>query len=123
MHESVPDVAFPLPLTAYTSSPGDGLLSILWSRIEADPFNAVATAIFLLAVFHTFFAARFIEPLTAFSTGTISGTRPAGLAPRPSVAAELLHFLGEVEVVFALWGVPLVVAIVLSRGWRRRRTI
>ena len=61
MHESVPDVAFPLPLTAYTSSPGDGLLSILWSRIEADPFNAVATVIFLLAVIHTFFAARFIE--------------------------------------------------------------
>ena len=41
----------------------------------------------------------------------------AGLTRTPSVAAELLHFLGEVEVIFGLWGIPLVIAIVLSRGW------
>ena len=42
--------------------------------------------------------------------------RPGG--PRvPSVRAELLHFLGEVEVVFGLWIVPLMIAIVMARGW------
>lgn len=117
MHESVPGISFPLPLTAYASSPGDGLLAVLLARIQADPFNAVATTIFLLAVVHTFFAARFIEASHRVQHGHDERNEAAGLAPRPSVAAELLHFLGEVEVVFALWGVPLVLAIVLSRGW------
>jgi hypothetical protein len=117
MHESVPDIAFPLPLTAYASSPGDGLLSILASRIETDPFNAVATVIFLLAVFHTFFAARFIEAAHRVQHQHNQRNETAGLAPRASVVAGLLHFLGEVEVIFALWGVPLVFAIAISRGW------
>jgi len=117
MHESVPGIPFPLPLTAYTSSPGDGLLSILWSRIEADPFNAVATVIFLLAVIHTFFAARFIEAAHRVQRRRDEQQKAAGLALRPSMAAEILHFHGEVEVVFALWGVPLVLAIAMSRGW------
>ena len=117
MHESVPGIPFPLPLTAYTYSPGDGLLAILWSRIEADPFNAVATVIFLLAVIHTFFAARFIEAAHRIQHRSDEQHIAAGLAPRPSMAAEILHFHGEVEVVFALWGVPLVLAIAMSRGW------
>ena len=117
MHESVPDIAFPLPLTAYTTSPGDGLLAVLRARIEADPFNAVATTIFLLAVIHTFFAARFIDAAHRVQHRHDAENEAAGRSKRPSVAAELLHFFGEVEVIFALWGVPLVIAIVLSRGW------
>jgi hypothetical protein len=117
MHEAVPDVVFPLPLSAYSSAPADGLLSILWSRIEMDPFNAIATVIFLLAVLHTFFAARFIEAAHRVQQRCDERNQRAGLPVRPSVAAELLHFHGEVEVIFALWGIPLVLAIVLSRGW------
>jgi len=117
MRESVPDVTFPLPLTAYSSSPGDSLLSVLLARIDADPFNAIATTIFLLAVIHTFFAARFIEAAHRVQHRHDKRNEAAGLSPRPSVVAELLHFHGEVEVIFALWGVPLVIAIVLSRGW------
>jgi hypothetical protein len=33
------------------------------------------------------------------------------------VRAELLHFLGEVEVVFGLWVVVLIAAIALEHGW------
>jgi hypothetical protein len=40
-----------------------------------------------------------------------------GLEPRPSTLAELLHFLGEVEVVFGLWAILLLVAITLVAGW------
>ena len=39
---------FPLPLSAYPA--GDGLLQLLRARIEVEPFNAVATTIFLLAI-------------------------------------------------------------------------
>ena len=113
-----PDAApFPLPLADYAASSSDGLIGILRSRIEADPFNAVATAIFLLAVIHTFFAARFTAAAHRLQHHRDLAAAAAGRPSTPSVRAELLHFLGEVEVVFALWTVPLVVAIVLSRGW------
>ncbi|HVQ12884.1 MAG TPA: putative Na+/H+ antiporter, partial [Vicinamibacterales bacterium] len=117
MHEALPDAVFPLPLTAYTSSPGDSLIAVLQARIEADPFNAVATALFLLAVLHTFFAARFIEAAHRVQHRMDARATMEGRAARPSMRAELLHFLGEVEVIFALWGIPLVIAIVLSHGW------
>ena len=117
MPESLPDVVFPLPLTAYTSSPGESLIAILWARIDADPFNAVATALFLLAVVHTFFAARFIQASHRVQQRVDARAAAEGLASHPSMRAELLHFLGEVEVIFALWAIPLVIAIVLSRDW------
>ncbi len=81
----------------------------------------MATAIFLLAVIHTFFAARFIGAAHRVQHRHDKRNEAAGLPPRPSVVAELLHFHGEVEVIFALWGVPLVIAIVLSRGWTTAR--
>ena len=42
----------------------------------------------------------------------MSGRAPPGRQPLPSVLAEVMHFLGEVEVVFGLWAV--VLAIVLT---------
>jgi hypothetical protein len=108
---------FPLPLSSYPPPANADLLSIFQSRISADPFNAVATAIFLLAVCHAFFAARFTDAAHRLQRRRDALARTAGVPATPSVAAELLHFLGEVEVVFGLWGVPLVVAIALSRGW------
>jgi hypothetical protein len=79
------------------------LAAALRARIDADPFNLVATGIFVLAVLHTF-AASWI----------------AGLARRAregSVRGELLHFAGEVEVVFGLWAVVLLVAMTIAKGW------
>ncbi len=116
MQPTGPD-PFPTPLTAYPPIPGGGLLDTLWTRVEADPFNAIATAIFFLAVFHTFFAARFTELARRLQQRRDAEAAAAGRAASPSVAAELLHFFGEVEVVFGLWAVPLVASIVLSRGW------
>jgi len=111
------DAPFPLPLSDYAAPSVDGLFHVLAARLEADPFNAIATAIFLLAVVHTFFAARFTDAAHRLQRRQDAEAAAAGLAPTPSVAAELLHFLGEVEVIFGLWGVPLVIAIVVSRGW------
>ena len=37
--------------------------------------------------------------------------RAEGRPPLPSVAAEVMHFLGEVEVVFGLWAVVLMIAL------------
>ncbi len=107
---------FPTPLHAYPVVDG-GLLATLSSRVEADPFNLVATVIFLLAIVHTFGAARFVGLAHKAQRRHDEQRRAEGLPPRPSVRAELLHFLGEVEVVFGLWAVVLMVAITWVRGW------
>ena len=64
--------------------------------------NAAATTIFALAIRHTFLAARI-----------------AGKAHRMphGVGREIVHLLGEVEVVFGLWAVPLMIAMALATGW------
>lgn len=108
---------FPLPLSDYPAPAGGGLLAVLQARLEAEPFNAIATAIFMLAVAHTFFAARFSDAAHRLQHRRDAAATAAGVTPAPSVRAELLHFLGEIEVIFGLWGVPLIIAIVLSRGW------
>jgi len=108
---------FPLPLSGYPVPAAGGLAEALRLRVEADPFNAVATAIFLLAVCHTFVAARFTEAAHRLQARADAAAAAPGQPPAPNVGAELLHFLGEVEVVFGLWVVPLLVAITLARGW------
>lgn len=111
------DHEFPLPLSAYPSPLSSGLLDTLWLRLQADPFNGIATAVFVIAVLHTFVAARFTEAAHRVQARRDAAAAAAGVPPVPSVTAELLHFLGEVEVVFGLWVVPLMIAIVVARGW------
>jgi hypothetical protein len=51
-------VNFPLPLDSYPTSSSAGLLEVLLERIQSEPFNLVATVIFLLAITHTFLAGK-----------------------------------------------------------------
>src|SRR4051812_24834743 len=107
---------FPRPLTAYPSAIGDTLVRTLASRVEAEPFNAIATGIFMLAILHTFAAARFVALAHRVQHRADDRARAESRPERPSVAAELLHFLGEIEVVFGLWAVVLLVAMTSYAG-------
>jgi hypothetical protein len=109
--------AFPTPLSEYPAPSGEGLLATLLTRAQHDPFNVVATAIFVMAIIHTFGAARFSAWAHRVQHAHDEARREQGLAPMPSVRAEILHFLGEIEVVFGLWAVVLAVAIAASKGW------
>jgi hypothetical protein len=108
---------FPRPLSDYPSSAGAGLVQTLLTRIDIEPFNLVATAIFFLAILHTFAAARFAAYAHRVQHRNEEEARAQGRPGGPSVLAEALHFLGEVEVVFGLWGVALVAAITAYSGW------
>lgn len=108
---------FPRPLDAYPDSPGDPLLSILGGRVELEPFNAIATAIFALAIIHTFMAPRFAALAHRVQHDHDARARGAGQPPTPSLLAEALHFLGEVEVVFGLWVVALFAAMAAFLDW------
>ena len=96
-----------------TSIPG-----ILAHRIEQQPFNLVASIIFLLAIVHTFMAGKFsavshrrcAEHERRIESGE---ARPGSV----DILGEVFHFLGEVEVVFGLWAIPLIVAVVVFTDW------
>lgn len=97
--------AFPPPLSAYQGEQGLSLAAVLESRVRAEPLNAVATGLFLLAILHTFAAPKLLA-------------RARRLQRDPhSFKVELLHFLGEVEAVFGIWVVPLLAAIAIAKGW------
>jgi hypothetical protein len=116
MHDALTE--FPRSLASYPSMPGAALLDVLRSRVDADPLNAVATLIFLLAVVHTFFAGWFTAASRRLQATHDARMIAASRPPAPSLAAEVLHFLGEIEVVFGLWVVPLLIAIVAAHGWQ-----
>ena len=54
-------VDFPAAAESYADSAQTDLLAKLAGRVRKDPFNAVATMLFLGAIVHTFFAAKFRE--------------------------------------------------------------
>jgi hypothetical protein len=109
--------SFPRTLTSYPDQAGDSLLQILAERVRIEPFNAIATAIFVLAILHTFAAARFTRLAHDLQHAHDAAAREQGRPAQPSVWAELLHFLGEVEVVFGLWAIVLLIAITGYDGW------
>jgi hypothetical protein len=118
--------AFPRPLDSYGPTSG-GVLDILHSRVIAEPFNLVATSIFILAIIHTFVAGKFRH--WAHTVEEAHRARRAGLkSPQSdedddgypdevSFGGQILHFLGEVEVVFGIWAVVLMAAITWDKGW------
>jgi hypothetical protein len=110
------EAIFPLPLSAYPRSQ-DNLFATLADRYAIDPFNAVATGIFFLAILHTFSAQRFAEWAHRVQHQHDHHEEAAGRKPSPSIAAEVLHFLGEVEVIFGLWAIVLLVAVTAGEGW------
>lgn len=110
-------ISFPTPLEAYPPLAASGLLATLVERVQLHPFNAVATGIFLLAILHTFLARRFRVLARELAYRYEEEDRAAGRPIRPHPLPELLHFLGEVEVVFGLYAVGAAAAITAFYDW------
>ena len=117
---STTDIVFPTPLENYDDA-DLGLIEKLSSRIAQDPFNLVALVIFLLAIIHTFFAGRLMSLSHKVQHRYIENRIKAGVAGKNnqdvSFFGQLLHFLGEVEAIFGIWVIALVLAIVAFRDW------
>ena len=117
-----PTTTFPRLLDSYPPAAAS-LLETLSARLAAEPFNGVATGIFVLAILHTFAAPRFTALAHAVQHRHAARQRQLGRSDVPSVLAEALHFFGEVEVVFGLWAIVLFVAIAgISAGTPPRTT-
>jgi hypothetical protein len=114
---------FPRPLDSYGDEASTDVFTVLANRAFADKFNLVATIIFLLAIIHTFFAPRILAWSHSLQDEheerlqQLYGNAPGDDRPHwQSIPAAILHFFGEVEVVFGLWTVPLAVAMFIEKG-------
>ena len=107
---------FPRPLESYDDT--GGLWEVLKDRVGAEPFNLVATLIFLLAIVHTFLTSRFMAISHRWEHHHQERIE-RGEVNRDSVhhGSRLMHFLGEVEAVFGIWAVALMIAIVAFYDW------
>jgi Putative Na+/H+ antiporter len=114
---TLPAGALPPPLDFYPEMAGAALLEVLSARARLVPFNLAATLVFLLAVGHTFVTRLFMSLAHEIQERSDARAHATGREPAPSVAAELVHFVGEVEVVFGLWAVVLVAVIVAFYDW------
>ncbi|MGE5344312.1 MAG: putative Na+/H+ antiporter [Acidithiobacillales bacterium] len=103
---------FPLPLDVYTGEEGLSLLRVLAHRVAVEPMNLVATAIFGVAILHTFFAPRFMAASHRLRMRMEAEQGPDAYSFR----VEVLHFLGEVEAVFGIWAMVLFAAMAVAFG-------
>lgn len=124
-------IDFPLSLSHYESIEKEanvtGLSNVLLSRIKEEPFNLVATIIFGLAVIHTFLAGRIRnyahhlqhEHEERIAREGRTADKKSFLNAKDDVCfkAEVMHFFGEVEAIFGIWIIPLIISIVAFHGW------
>jgi hypothetical protein len=118
-------IPFPPPLESYQDNGTAEVWTVLVNRVHAEPFNLIATAIFLLAIIHTFLAPKILglshriqrdhEAQLRESHGPdLQQEIPRRL--RQSIPAALLHFLGEIEAVFGIWVIPLALLMWIYKG-------
>lgn len=109
----------PHALDVYADSHLKSLSAVLSHRIGLDPFNAVATLIFLLAIVHTFCVGYFQKKAHHLEAQHQEALKAKGLSGSKQVCfkAQILHFLGEVEAIFGIWIIPLMLSIVYYHGF------
>lgn len=129
VHAAGPGTVIPRALDTYQDTEGTGVLEVLLQRIQSEPFNLVATLIFVLAICHTFLTAKFLhwahEAEQEHASRNVERRRQVptddddddGHPDEVSFKGQILHFLGEIEAVFGIWAVVLIGAIIYFFSW------
>ena len=139
------DAPFPVPLSCYSEDPsspnfledgcdrvhgienfkdpeGADMVELLSHRISANPFNLIATLIFILAIIHTFMANKLTAIAHKIHEEHDERMKEEGASDEEiqhdiPFKAELFHFLGEVEVIFGLWVIVLMTFVIGYFDW------
>ncbi len=121
-----PDMAFPLPLSVYQDHHLTDVGEILLLRIKQEPMNLVVSLLFLAAIIHTFCVGYFRKiatkleeqyQLNAKINGVEKVTYNGQVIKKVCSRAEFFYLLGEVEIVFGMWVIPVFWSIAFSFGW------
>lgn len=95
----------------------------LVNRVRIHPFHLFSLIIFACAVTHAFFTnkilrmAHKVEEREKSVRARLDSIMPEEVVVSRSMKVELLHFLGEVEVVFGMWVGPLLFGIMIYKDW------
>ena len=84
-------------------------------NLTFTPFHLVALILFFLAVVHTLSAGKIHEWARSLEMREVPIMIGNRRVRNPWI--QFAYFLGEVEIVFALWAIPLFLAIYLFFGW------
>ncbi|MBR4596813.1 MAG: hypothetical protein IKO42_00220, partial [Opitutales bacterium] len=117
-------VRYPTALAEYPDTDGMTLWQTLKTRAQCDPFNLYATAVFFLAIIHTFLSRKFNawgdraqqRHYQKLQMLEMQGKLYGKVIP-VSFRATILHFLGEVEAIFGIWLIPLFLGMIITSGW------
>ncbi len=125
--------SLPYSLSMYKDFNAGSLQEIIWSRVQEHPFNWVATILFFCAVIHTFFASYFIRLAHRLESKYGSQSNIPAAAEKTDEDLKvfytkkgkevfyfwihILHFLGEIEIIFALWLLPLIGTMLYFFNW------
>jgi len=111
------EIQFPRSLESYHDAHMTGIGKIL-NRITKEPFNLVATLIFLCAIVHTFLTSKFLSISHRWYQEHALKKKEGKVDPDSvHMGAGVLHFLGEVEAIFGIWAVVLGIAISIFYDW------
>ena len=96
---------------AVSASAPDGLWETLSDAVRENPFRLYASAVFLMSIIHCFFYGEFLylSNRIRIVNGEVKNFR--------GVVRSFLKFLSEVEIIFALWLVPLLAGYIYFFGW------
>jgi len=117
---------FPVPLADYQDQHLESVADKLRHRIEVEPFNLWASLLFLGAIIHTFLTHKFrhqahiLEDRHRERIEKLGRTADAKeyleAKDDVSIGARIFHFLGEVEAVFGIWVIPLLILMAAQIG-------
>lgn len=106
------DVFPPQPILL---SPDASLSRVFKANTQAHPVLLYSLIIFILAIIHTLLAYQITQYAHSLADRKAK-KHPKGQYEH-SFKIEILHFLGEVEVIFAIWVIPLLLVITFFYDW------
>lgn len=95
--------------------PKASLMDVFRANAQANPVLLYSLIIFILAIIHTLIAYQ-ITKYANYLVERNAKKYPVGQYEH-SFKIEILHFLGEVEVIFAIWVIPLLIVITIFYDW------
>jgi len=101
-----------LSVEDYQDSHIDTIWGQIQNRIQMQPFNIAAFFIFFFAVCHTFFSYK----LNVLSE-ELKHQHEIEKSTIETFGVEIMRFMGEVEVVFGIWIIPLLAVMTYYYSW------
>lgn len=117
------------PALGYGDETGMSIWETLQNRVAAHPFHLISAILFICAIIHTFFANKISRIAHHLADQHIKRERKRkkrfsgrfemeeDLEKSVHFGAEVLHFFGEIEVIFAIWVLPLMISIAYWWDW------